>query len=143
MATGVRVDPYPNFAFRVEIDGITQAHFRECTGLGSNIDVTENPEGGVGVIGKIPGRTKYPNIVLKWGLTDSTELYDWHRTAVEGRVQRKHGSIVQLDHTGQEKVRWNFTDGWPSKWDGPSFNAGASDLSVETLEIAHEGLERG
>ena len=142
MPTGVRVDPYPNFAFRVEIDGITQAHFRECSGLGSNIDVTENPEGGVGVIGKIPGRTKYPNIVLKWGLTDSTELYDWHHAALTGNIQRKNGSIVQLDFQGNEKVRWDFVNGWPTKWDGSSFNAGGSDLSVETLEIAHEGVER-
>jgi len=143
MTVGIRVDPYPNFAFRVEIDGITQAHFRECSGLGSNIDVTENPEGGVGFIGKIPGRAHFPNIVLRWGLTDSTELYDWQRRAVEGRVERKNGSIVQLDHLGTERLRWNFTDGWPAKWDGPSFNAGSNELSVESLEIAHEGLERG
>jgi len=142
MATAKRVDPYPHYAFRIEIDGITQAQFRECSGLGSAIDVVENPVGGVGPVGKLPGRTKYPNIVLKWGLTDSAEMYAWHRAAVTGKVQRKHGSIVQLDPTGNEKVRWNFTDGWPSKWDGPTFNASSSEVSVETLEIAHEGLER-
>src|SRR5258708_3228901 len=124
MAVGTRVDPYVNFAFRVEIDGITQAHFREWNGLGSTIDVIENPEGGVGEITKIPGRTKHPNIVLKWGLTDaSSELHQWFRTGVEGRVVRRNGSVLQLDAQGKEKVRWNFTGGWPSKWDGPSFNA--------------------
>jgi phage tail-like protein len=143
MPTGQRVDPYANFAFRVEIDGITQAYFRECSGLTSTIDVIENPEGGVGIIHKVPGRTKYANVVLKRGLTDSSELFDWHQAAVDGRVQRRNGSIVQLDPTGAEKVRWNFRDGWPSKWDGPTFNSGASEVSVETLEIAHEGLTRG
>jgi len=143
MATAARVDPYPSFLFRVELDGITQAHFRECTGLGSSVEVIENPEGGKGQVGKLPGRVKFPNIILKWGLTDSTELYEWHRSALQGDIQRKHGSIVQLDRKGEEKARWNFVDGWPTKWDGASYNAGGSDLSVETLEIAHEGVERG
>ena len=142
MATAVRVDPYSSFLFSVEIDGITQGRFRECTGLGSSVEVVENPEGGKGQVSKIPGRVKYPNIVLKWGLTDSTELYDWHRSALEGNIQRKNGSIIQLDFQGVEKARWDFTDGWPTKWDGPSFNAGGNDLSVETLEIAHEGVLR-
>jgi len=143
MTTAARVDPFSSFLFRVEIDGITQGHFRECTGLGSSVEVIENPEGGKGQVGKLPGRVKFPNIVLKWGLTDSTELYEWHRSALQGNILRKHGSIVQLDRKGDEKARWNFVDGWPTKWDGASFNAGGSDLSVETLEIAHEGVERG
>jgi len=142
MAVGVRVDPYSSFLFRVEIDGITQAQFRECTGLGSTVEVVENPEGGRAHVTKIPGRIKYPNIVLKWGLTDSTELYEWHRAALQGNVQRKNGSIVQLDFQGNEKARWDFVGGWPTKWDGSAFNAGGSDLTVETLEIAHEGVER-
>lgn len=143
MTTGARVDPNSSFLFRVEIDGITQAHFRECTGLSSSVEVIENPEGGKGQVGKMPGRVKYPNLTMKWGSAESTELYEWHRAALQGTIQRKNGSIVQLDAQGNEKARWNFVDGWPTKWDGPTFNAGATELSIETLEIAHEGLERG
>jgi phage tail-like protein len=142
MATAARIDPYSSFRFRVEIDGITQAHFREATGLGSSVEVIENPEGGRGQVGKLPGRNKHPNLILKWGLTDSTELYDWYRAIEVGNITRKGISLIQLDYQGNEKARWNFTDAWPTKWDGPSFNAGGSDLSVETLEIAHEGVER-
>jgi phage tail-like protein len=142
MATGARSDPYSSFLFRVEIDGITQAHFRECTGLGSTVEVIENPEGGKGQVGKLPGRVRFPNIVLRWGMTDSTELYEWHRGALQGTIDRKDGSIVQLDFQGDEKARWNFADAWPTKWDGPAFNTAASELSVETLELAHEGVER-
>jgi phage tail-like protein len=142
MATATRIDPYSSFLFAVELDSITQGHFRECTGLSSSIEVVENPEGGRGQVSKIPGRIKYPNIVLKWGLTDSTELYDWHKSFLDHNGIRKNGSIIQFDAQGGEKARWNFTQGWPTKWDGPSFNAGGNDLSVETLEIAHEGVER-
>ena len=47
-----------------------------------------------------------------------------------------------LDRTGQERIRWNFVNAWPVKWTGPSFNAKNNDVSIETLELAHEGLER-
>lgn len=147
MPTGERVDPYRNFNFLVEIDGITQAGFQECSGFGSDIDVTEYREGGYApehghTVRKLPGLTKYSNISLKWGLTDSRELYDWHRNVSKGKVERKNGSIVLLDLEGKEAMRWNFFSGWPSKWDGPDFNAKASDVAIETLEIAHEGIER-
>ena len=91
---------------------------------------------------KLPGMTKYSNIVLKRGVTDDTELYDWHRRAVDGDVQRRNGWIVLLDRQGNERVRWNFVSAWPAKWDGPDFNAEGNDVAIETLELAHEGVTR-
>ena len=141
--TGQRVDPYGNFNFLVELDGITRAAFQQASGFDSTIDVVEHREGGENTTPrKLPGMTKYSNITLKWGLTDDRELYDWHRQAVLGNVQRKNGSIILLDRQGNEKVRWNFVNAWPSKWDGPDFNAEGNDVAIETLELAHEGLER-
>jgi len=55
---------------------------------------------------------------------------------------RKNGSIVLMDETGEEKLRWNFVNGWPTKWTGPSFNATSNEIAVETLEIVHEGLTK-
>ena len=86
--------------------------------------------------------TKYNNITLKWGLTDSTELYDWYRQVVKGNVQRKNGSVICLDMQGQEAARWNFFNAWPTKWDGADFTSKGNDVAIETLEIAHEGVER-
>jgi len=150
MPTGKRVDPYRNYNFLIEIDGITQAGFQECSGgLSSEIDVTEYREGGYSpnidqgsTVRKLPGMTKYSNIILKWGITDSKDLYEWHRRIVKGKVERKNGSLILLDTEGNEKIRWNFFNGWPSKWTGPDFNAKSSDVAIETLEIAHEGIER-
>jgi phage tail-like protein len=143
MATGERIDPYGNFNFLVEIDGITRAAFHECSGFDSTIDITEHREGGENTtVRKLPGLTKYSNIVLKWGVTDDRQLYDWHRQAVNGNVQRRGGSIILLDRHGEEKMRWNFRDAWPTKWDGPDFNAEGNDVAIETLELAHEGIER-
>lgn len=141
--TGRPVDPYTNYNFRLEFDGITDATFQECTGFDSTIDVIEHREGGRNpTLSKLPGMTKYSNIVLKWGLTDDRRLYDWHRSIVDGNIVRKNGSIVLLDRRGEEKVRWNFVRAWPSKYDGPDFNAEGTDVAIETLEIAHEGIVR-
>ena len=143
MATAQIVDPYGNFRFLVEIDGITRAAFHEVSGFDSTIDVIEHREGGENTtVRKLPGMTKHSNIVLKWGLADDADLYNWHRDAVNGKVQRRNGSIVLLDRQGQERMRWNFVNAWPSKWDGPDFNAEGNDIAIETLELAHEGVTR-
>lgn len=143
MATGDRKDPFRNFNFLVEIDGITQAGFTECTGFGANTDPIEYREGGENkTVRKLPGMTKYPNITLKWGLTDSRELYDWYRDVVNGKIVRKSGSIILNDLEGAEVVRYNFFEAWPTKWDGADFNAKGTDVAIETLELAHERIER-
>lgn len=143
MATGQRVDPYRNFSFLVEIDGITQAGFSDASGFGASTDPIEYREGGeTKTVRKLPGLTKYTNITLKWGLTDSRELYDWYRDVVNGKIERKSGSIILLDLEGEEKVRWNFFEAWPTKWDGPDFTAKGNDVAIETLELAHERVER-
>lgn len=143
MPTGQRVDPYKNFRFLVELDGIVQAGFTECSGFGSEVEVIEYREGGdPATVRMLAGKTKYPPITLKWGVTDSRELYDWHRAAVNGEIQRKNGSIILQDDLGQEKLRWNFINAWPSKYDAPDFNAKGNDVAIDALTISCEGLER-
>jgi phage tail-like protein len=139
--TGQRVDPFLNFNFRVEIAGLQIAAFHECSGLESAIDVVEHREGG-GPIRKLPGNTKFANIVLKRGVTANRELYDLHLQCVEGRVERKSGSIILMDRADQEVARWNFEQAWPAKWVGPSLTAEGNDVAIETLELAHEGIRR-
>ena len=142
MPTGTIPDPYVNFNFLIELDGITRGAFQECSGFDSTIDVIEHREGGDNTTPrKLPGMTKYSNIVLKWGLTDSHDLYDWHKQTVQGQIERKNGSIVLLNRGGEEVKRWNFMRAWPTKWDGPDLNAEGNDVAIETLELAHEGLE--
>lgn len=143
MATGKRVDPYKSFRFLVEIEGIVQAGFSECTGFGSDVEVVEYREGGdPKTVRKLAGKVSYPDIVLKWGLTDSRELYDWHFAAIQGEVQRRNGSVILQDDTGKEVVRWNFFQSWPSKWNGPDFNATGKDVAIDELTVSCERVER-
>jgi phage tail-like protein len=141
--TSTRVDPFLNFNFRVEIDGITRAGFHEVTGLESTVDVVEYREGGALSPMKLPGMTKHANLVLKWGVTDDTQLQDWHQSVSNGTVQRKNGSIVLLDASGAEQRRWTFLNGWPTKWTGSNFTAEGNAVWFESVEIAYETLTPG
>lgn len=136
-----RKDPYRSYNFRVEIDGITRAGFRECSGLDTTQDPIQYREGTDPLTQrKLPGLNTYSNISLKWGITDDAEFWNWRLKAMQGQAERKNGSIVLLDDTGTEKLRWNFTNGWPTKWTGPSLNATGSEVGIESMDIAHEGL---
>jgi len=142
--TGQRVDPYRSFNFLVELDGIAQASFTECSGLGSTTEVIENREGGDNTtVRKLPGKTTFTDITLKWGATSSIELWQWRLQIVQGQVVRKNGAIVVYDLANRtEVVRWNFDRAWPTKWEGSAFNAKGSEILIETLVLAHEGLAR-
>lgn len=146
-------DPYRGYNFRVEITGITRAGFRECSGLdfsrdpidyreGSFRDVTSQTEGYPLTVRKVPGLVKHSNITLKWGITDDHDFWIWLQQYLIGDIQRTHGSILLLNDGGEEKMRWNFFEAWPTKWTGPSFNATANEIAIETLEIVYERLEK-
>lgn len=141
--TSTRVDPILNFNFRVEIDGITRAGFHEVTGLDSTIDVVEYREGGLLSPIKLPGLTKHANLVLKWGATTDTSLFDWHIQNSTGTVTRKNGSVVLLDASGIEQRRWNFMNAWPAKWVGSNFTADGNAVWFESVELAYETLTEG
>lgn len=143
MPTGGRVDPYRGFNFLVEIDGITHAGFQECTGLDTSTDAIDYREGSdPNHVRKLTGLNRFTNITLRRGVTDSDELWKWRQTVVAGRAERRNGSIVLLDEAGNEKLRWNFLNAWPSRWTGPSFNATSNAVAVEALEITPEELTR-
>ncbi|MGC5328277.1 phage tail protein [Brevibacillus sp. SYSU BS000544] len=144
MATGERTDPLTNFNFLVEIDGLVVGGFSEITGLQTETETEEYREGGLNeYLHKLPKSSKYSNVVLKRGLTDSSVLWNWYRKVVSGSMERKNGSIILLDHAGNEKWRWNFSQAFPVKWIGPELKADSSTISVETLELAHHGFTKG
>ena len=141
------MDPVANYTFALEIQGITEAYFREATGFDSQTEVIESREQGprgVTVIKKLPGALKWSNIVLKRGMTDNLDLYKWRKKVEEGQIEqaRVDGSIVIYDPTLAEVGRYNFTRGWPAKWKGGDLNATANQVVIEEIEIAHEGLVR-
>jgi phage tail-like protein len=143
---GERKDPFRNSRFKLEILGIEQAGFSECTGLESTTDAVDYREGtDPATMRKLPGLTKHGNITLKWGVTDSDEIWEWRKLVVDGKSKEasRNGSIVILDEEGTEQVRWNFRRAWPSKYKAADMNAKSNDVAIDTLEITFEALERG
>ncbi len=135
--------PYGRFRYEVEIDGIAAGGFSEVTGFDASIDVMEYREGDmVQTPMKIPGLKKYGNITLKKGLADSRALYDWLDEGVTGEVNRKTITITLLDATKTAVASWRVINAWPIKYTAPDFNATSSEVAVESLEIAHEGMTR-
>ena len=139
-----RDDPFKAFNFLVEIEGVARAAFSEVSGLESETAVIEYRVGSekVNWVRKLPGLTKFANITLRRGVTQDADLWNWRKSVVEGSIDRRNGSIVLLDDKRNEVVRWNFRSGWISKWEGPTLNAKTNEVAIETIEIAHEGLER-
>jgi phage tail-like protein len=143
VANSARNDPFKNFNFLIEIDGIAQAGFSECTGLRLEVDVIEYREGGErSSVRKLPGLAKVGDITLKRGVTISNELQAWFESVRNGVADRRNGAIVLLDDERKPVVRWKFFNAFPRRWEGPDLDAKGSEVAIETLTLSCEGLER-
>ncbi|VAW40748.1 hypothetical protein MNBD_CHLOROFLEXI01-374 [hydrothermal vent metagenome] len=138
-----RIDPYTGYSFRVEIDGITRAGFKDCSGLETSQEANTYREGtdrGM-TMRKIPGLISYGDITLSRGISSDSELWQWRRTVMGGVPDRRNLSIVLVNDKGEDAIRWNVRNCWPTKWSGPSLDATSDEIAIETLEITHEGFE--
>lgn len=147
---GKRFDPYTAFCFSLQIDDLGirsgQAFFKSIDGLKSESEVMPYKEGGLNTTThKLIGPTQWPNLVLKRGFTGPPwSLVEWRQSFLSDApgdvLRRVKGKVIQLSSDLQPVCCWHFLEGWPCKWEGPSFDSSKSELSIETLEIAHEGL---
>ena len=140
-------DPLVGFHYGIEVQGVVNGYFTECSGIGSENELIEHKvvdEKGRESIQKIPGRLKWQDITLKRGITSNMDIWNWRDQIVEGKVDdaRKNGSIVMFDQAGDEVARWNFENAWPLKVSGPSMKADSNEFGIEELVITHEGLYR-
>lgn len=143
------LNPYGAYYFALEIkddDGTTQiGHFMECAGLKSSCEVYEIKEGGLnGRTHKRAGQSKWENITLRYATNASTKLLEWRDEFLQDNFNQRtkySGSIAIMDNQGNVVRRFHFENAWPVSWEGPSLNSGRSELAVETLEIAHDGLK--
>jgi phage tail-like protein len=137
-------DPYRAYNFKLLINNITSGHFTEVTGLGVHLErISFRKVGNNAIVRAIPGGVTYPSVTLKFGVTASTDVWDWLLTAVAGEVSRRNASIVMLDASGStEALRWNLPNAWPEAWHGAPLDALSRELAIETLVLAHDGLER-
>ena len=136
-------DPEGNFFFSLVIGKDQVAQFREASGLKSTTQVFELEEGGVNHrVHKLPGQSRWDNLVLRYGVSSDTTLLKWRDEILSDQfASRREGSIIMMTLAGEEVRRYNFKEGWPVAWEGPHFNADGAELAVEMIEIAHAGLQ--
>jgi phage tail-like protein len=142
--SGDRKDPFRAFNFLVEIDGVTtETGFSEVSGLSMETDAVEyrNGDEKENHVRKLTGLNKYGNITFKRGFTkDAKSLWDWRKKVIDGKTQRASGTITLLNEAREIALKWEFSQAWPRKLDGPSFNAKNNEVAIESLEIVVEKL---
>jgi phage tail-like protein len=138
-----RDDPYLNFNFVVEIDGIEAAGFRDAELPGAHIEAVAYREGTdkTSAARLLPGRVEYDRVVLRRGFAGDPRLFEWWLAVADGNITRRNVSIALLDEERREVARWLLRRAWPAKWVGPQLHALGNEVVVETLELAHEGVE--
>jgi phage tail-like protein len=138
-----RKDPFLAFRFGVSLAGLPAGGFSDCSGLASETEIQDFPEGGRNdTVHKLIVRSKQVNLVLKRGIVDRL-LWDWYFDLTQGLVVTRHGTLtIRSPDGGSAVAEWEFSDAFPVKWTGPELNAAQSAVAVETLELAHSGLRR-
>ncbi|MDB4895689.1 MAG: hypothetical protein JWN15_1951 [Firmicutes bacterium] len=154
--SGSALETALSMAASLAAEAIFDGGFSECTGMGSEQELYTYQEGGlIDKVHRLPGRTTHGNITLKWGMGFNNSLWEWHfnnaRALSYGTsLKRKDGTIIGLPYAGIKDPLslaagaqvWYFRRGLPVRWTGPQFNATANQVGIESIEIAHEGLER-
>ena len=138
-----RDNPYLNFRFRVQIDNAHSAGFSEIEGLEGRIAAVAYRDGAdtESVARLLPGRVEYSNVVLRRGFAGDTELFEWWQSVAQGNLDPRNVAIILQDEQGKDVARWLLRRAWPTKYVGPDLRALGNEVAIETLELAHEGIE--
>jgi phage tail-like protein len=145
-------DPGVGYLFKVTIDGKHLGVFTKIAGINAKYDALPVKEGGEnGFVHYLPGRVTYENIKLTRPVDgDSLSLAQWFSAlssniSAQMQTGRNAASITAFGPDGEAIVSWSFTGVFPLSYQGPSFQAGQSQILTETIELAHTGYltERG
>ena len=82
---------------------------------------------------------RFATVVLRRALSRSTDLYDWRSAFAAGKPDRRDVTIEQLDAASDAVVNaWLLAQAWPCRWSGPAFDALATEVACEELELAFD-----
>lgn len=138
-------DPYGDFAFHVEIEGIGAGAFRKFDGIDVEIDQIEYKDSLDAHPHKRPGIYHFGNIKLTKGVIANKALWDWCQKIMSGDVTRKNGSIHVLSDNhdkGSPEITYNFYQAWPCKWSGLRLDGKGNETLVEEIELCVDYVAR-
>ena len=135
--------PLPVFHFRVEWGG-ARIGFSEVTGLTQEVQAIEYRDGNFPEYSsiKMPGLRKFGNITLKRGVIKSdNDFIKWLSSVKMNAVERRDLTISLLDESHNPVMTWKVNRAFPVKVEGPQLKASGNEVAIESIELAHEGLE--
>ena len=135
--------PLPVFHFRVEWGG-TRIGFSEVSGLTQEIQAIEYRDGSFPEYSsiKMPGLRKYSNVTLKRGVIKSdNDFFNWLSTVKLNTIERRDLTISLLNENHEPVMVWKIHNAFPVKVEGPQLKASGNEVAIESIELAHEGLE--
>jgi phage tail-like protein len=137
-----RTDPLRGFRYLVEIDGLVSGAFLRVKGMAREVRHESYREGGVNDYEhKLLTQVSYPVVVLERGLA-FTDLWAWALAAADGDVTRRTVRVRLQDEAGGRAWAWQIEHAVPVKWSSSDLDASASQVVMETLELAHHGLRK-
>lgn len=139
-----RTDPFRAYNFKLQIQGVVEGHFTECSPLGARVLPISYRGGGDGrVVRQLAGPVEYDPVTLRYGLTQSSDLWKWFLDSLRGVPRKQNVSILLLGSDGVEEVmRWDLEAAWPCEWRGAPLDALGKQLAIESFTLVFEGLSR-
>jgi phage tail-like protein len=133
----------PAYQFRVVSSDGSEINVAEVSGLNIELAVIEHREGGDrDAVRKLPGLRKFSNIVLKRGIVSgNNDFFAWLRATHDDPNNRRDLTISLLDERFAPVAVWRVRRAFPCKYSGPNLRADANEVAIESLELAHEGLD--
>jgi phage tail-like protein len=118
--------------------------FAECSGLEATMAVKTIKEGGRNWgANQRMGGIGFGTVVLKRGLTQTDDLWNWFNLVGEGAyAQRLNVTISMFDQAGQGVFAWTLLRAMPTRFKAPDLNAKNNEVSIEELHLVHEGMGR-
>lgn len=137
--------PIRGFRFVAVFDGLGTTSFKEVQGFSSSIEESTYREGGSNylTVRKLPGLVTYGDITLTKGMYSNPCLYNYFNGYLEGNnFTPVNATIKVFDHGNNITAQWNVINAWPKEYSATDLSADSSDILIETLVLAHEGIAR-
>ncbi len=135
--------PLPVFHFTVQWAG-NRIGFSEVSGLTQENQAIEYRDGSFPEYSsiKMPGLRKFSNVTLKRGIVKAdNDFFKWLSTIKLNQVERRDVVISLLNEEHMPVMTWKIHNAFPVKVEGPGLKASGNEVAIESIEIAHEGLE--
>tara|TARA_R110000851_G_scaffold207537_2_gene359807 strand:+ start:216259 stop:216714 length:456 start_codon:yes stop_codon:yes gene_type:complete len=136
--------PLPKFYFTVHLGSQdNEASFQEVSGLDIEAQVIEYRHNDSVQFSTIdmPGIAKTGNVTLKKGIfINDINFRKWYDAIKMNTIKRETVTIQLLDETGSPVMTWTLNNARPTKITATDMKSDANEVTVETLELRHEGL---